>query len=123
MPVRTRARDRATRRSPRFDDPPTPPWRGRYGPPSDPFKMRASASRRPRQGMMNIAQKGVSMIQAVIFGILFFLIATFPATWLLMLFLGNVGLAQSYWGTLPLGILVSVLLAGATTPGVAVVDR
>jgi len=72
---------------------------------------------------MNIAQKGVSMIQAVIFGILFFLIATFPATWLLMLFLGNVGLAQSYWGTLPLGILVSVLLAGATTPGVAVVDR
>jgi hypothetical protein len=73
--------------------------------------------------MMNIAQKGVSMIQAVIFGILFFLIATFPATWLLMLFLGNVGLAQSYWGTLPLGILVSVLLAGATTPGIAVVDR
>lgn len=72
---------------------------------------------------MNIAQKGVSMIQAVIFGILFFLIATFPATWLLMLFLGNVGLAQSYWGTLPLGILVSVLLAGATTPGIAVVDR
>jgi len=63
------------------------------------------------------------MIKAVIFGVLFFLIATFPATWLLMLFLGNVGLAQSYWGTLPLGILVSVLLAGATTPGIAVVDR
>ena len=72
---------------------------------------------------MSFAQKGVSMIKAIIFGILFFLIATFPATWLLMLFLGNVGLAQSYWGTLPLGILVSVLLAGATTPGIAVVDR
>jgi hypothetical protein len=73
--------------------------------------------------MMNIAQKGVSMIKSIIFGILFFLIATFPATWLLMLFLGNVGLEQSYWGTLPIGILVSILLAGASTPGIAVLDR
>ena len=72
---------------------------------------------------MSIAQKGVSMIKSIIFGILFFLIATFPATWLLMLFLGNVGLAQSYWGTLPIGILVSILLAGASTPGIAVLDR
>jgi hypothetical protein len=63
------------------------------------------------------------VIKSIIFGVLFFLIATFPATWLLMLFLGNVGLAQSYWGTLPIGILVSVLLAGATTPGIAVIDR
>jgi hypothetical protein len=63
------------------------------------------------------------MIKAIIFGLIFFLVATFPATWLLMLFLGNVGLAQSYWGTLPIGILVSVLLAGATTPGIAVADR
>jgi hypothetical protein len=63
------------------------------------------------------------VIKAIIFGVLFFLIATFPATWLLMLFFGNVGLAQSYWGTLPIGILVSVLLAGATTPGIAVIDR
>ncbi len=44
-----------------------------------------------------------------------FFIATFPATWLLMLFLGNTGLALSYWGTLPLGILVSVLLGAATS--------
>jgi len=72
---------------------------------------------------MSIAQKGVSMIKSIIFGILFFLIATFPATWLLMLFLGNVGLEQSYWGTLPIGILVSILLAGASTPGIAVLDR
>jgi hypothetical protein len=44
------------------------------------------------------------------------LIATFPATWLLMLFIGNLapGVGLSYWGTLPLGILVSTLLAGAT---------
>jgi hypothetical protein len=43
-----------------------------------------------------------------------FLIATFPATWLLMLFLGNVGVNTSYWGTLPVGILVSLLLAGSS---------
>jgi hypothetical protein len=44
--------------------------------------------------------------------VLVLLIATFPATWLLMLFLGNVGVHVGYWGTLPLGILVSVLLGG-----------
>jgi hypothetical protein len=63
------------------------------------------------------------MIKSLIFGILFFLIATFPATWLLMLFLGNIGVNTSYWGTLPLGILVSVLLAGATAPNMTVVER
>lgn len=41
------------------------------------------------------------------------LVSTFPATWLMMLFLGNVGLEVSYWGALPLGILVSMLLAGS----------
>jgi len=61
------------------------------------------------------------MIRALLWGTIFFLIATFPATWLLMLFLGNVGANQSYWGTLPLGVLVSVLLAGVTTPAVTVV--
>jgi hypothetical protein len=63
------------------------------------------------------------MIKSLIFGILFFLIATFPATWLLMLFLGNAGVNTSYWGTLPLGILVSVLLAGATAPNMTIVER
>lgn len=43
-----------------------------------------------------------------------FLIATFPATWLLMLFLGNVGVHIGYWGALPLGILVSSLIGGAS---------
>jgi hypothetical protein len=32
-----------------------------------------------------------------------------------MLFLGNCGLELSYWGTLPLGILVSLVVAGATS--------
>jgi hypothetical protein len=48
--------------------------------------------------------------------IVVFLLATLPATWLLMLFLGNFGTGLSYWGTLPLGILVSVLLGGVTAP-------
>ena len=56
------------------------------------------------------------MITAAIVFVVVMLVASFPATWLLMLFLGNVGLNLSYWGTLPLGILVSVLLAGATSP-------
>ena len=34
--------------------------------------------------------------------------------YLLVLFLGNVGVGTSYWGTLPLGILVSSLLAGSS---------
>jgi hypothetical protein len=43
-----------------------------------------------------------------------FLIVTFPVTWLLMLFLGNVGAGLSYWGTLPLGTVVSLVI-GATS--------
>jgi len=49
------------------------------------------------------------------------LVATFPATWLLMLFLGNLGTSVSYWGTLPIGILVSALLGGVSAPKYAIV--
>jgi len=56
------------------------------------------------------------MIRALIATLVIFLTATFPATWLLMLGLGNFGLGLSYWGTLPLGILVSALLAGSSSP-------
>jgi hypothetical protein len=55
------------------------------------------------------------MIRALLLALVVFLIATFPATWLLMLFFGNLGVGLSYWGTLPLGILVSALLGGAST--------
>jgi hypothetical protein len=55
------------------------------------------------------------MLKALIFGLIAFFIATFPATWLLMLFLGNLGTELSYWGTLPLGAIVSALLAGASS--------
>jgi hypothetical protein len=56
------------------------------------------------------------VIKAMLAAFVIFLVATFPATWLLMLFMGNVapGMGLSYWGTLPLGVLVSVLLAGAS---------
>ena len=57
------------------------------------------------------------MIKALLLALVIFLVATFPATWLLMLFLGNVHLGLSYWGTLPLGILVSALLGGVTSHG------
>ena len=62
------------------------------------------------------------MIKALVAAAVVLLLATFPATWLLMLFLGNVDLALSYWGTLPFGILVSALLSGASSR-VVVVDR
>ncbi len=57
------------------------------------------------------------MITALLGGLLVFLVATFPATWLLMLFFGNVapGLGLSYWGALPLGILVSALIGSASS--------
>jgi hypothetical protein len=57
------------------------------------------------------------MFKAMLIAFAIFLIATFPATWLLMLFLGNVGLGISYWGTLPLGVVVSIILAGSTARG------
>ena len=58
------------------------------------------------------------MIRTLLVAIVIFLITTFPATWLLMLFLGNLDLGLSYWGTLPLGILVSALLGGVSAPTV-----
>lgn len=53
------------------------------------------------------------MIRALLGGLVLFLIATFPATWLLMLFLGNIGTNVSYWGALPIGILASALIGAA----------
>jgi hypothetical protein len=56
------------------------------------------------------------MIRALIGAIFILLVSTFPATWLMMLFFGNLGLGLSYWGTLPLGVLVSALIGGVTSP-------
>jgi len=53
------------------------------------------------------------MITALLVGLVLLFVVTFPATWLLMLFLGNIGANVSYWGALPLGILVSTLIGAA----------
>jgi hypothetical protein len=55
-----------------------------------------------------------TMIKGLLMLVIAFFIATFPATWMLMLFLGNVGANVSYWGALPLGVLVSAFLGAAT---------
>jgi hypothetical protein len=65
---------------------------------------------------LSIDEEG-RMFKALLVAFAVFLIATFPATWLLMLFMGNVGLGISYWGALPLGVIVSLLLAGSTARG------
>ncbi len=57
------------------------------------------------------------MFKAFIALLVVFFIATFPATWLLMLFLGNVGENVSYWGALPLGVVVSALIGAAASQG------
>lgn len=62
------------------------------------------------------------MIRGLLAALAVFLVATFPATWLLMLFLGNLGVDISYWGTLPMGVLVSVLLGSASAPTFVVRD-
>jgi hypothetical protein len=53
------------------------------------------------------------MIGALIVGIVLFVVLSFPATWVLMLFLGNLGTGLSFWGVLPLGMLVSALIGAA----------
>ena len=41
-------------------------------------------------------------------------IGSFPATWLIMLFLGNLGATQvGFWGALPAGLLLTFFFAGA----------
>lgn len=45
--------------------------------------------------------------------ILVAIVASFPATWLLMLFLGNVAVNVGFWGALPGGILLTFFVAGA----------
>ena len=54
------------------------------------------------------------MVKGFFFALVIFLVGTFPATWLLMLFLGNVHANVSYWGALPLGVLVSIALGALT---------
>jgi hypothetical protein len=61
------------------------------------------------------------MIRGLIGAAAIFFLSTFPSTWLLMLFLGNVGVNVSYAGALPLGVIVSILVAGASTPATRII--
>ncbi|MCZ7534236.1 MAG: hypothetical protein M5U23_12695 [Acidimicrobiia bacterium] len=54
-------------------------------------------------------------LKSLVAMIVAFAIFTFPATWLFMLFAGNVGWNWGYVEVLPLGILISVLLGGVTS--------
>jgi hypothetical protein len=54
-------------------------------------------------------------LKSLLFVAIAFVLFTFPATWLLMLFFGNLGMELSYVATLPLGVLASVLLGGVTS--------
>jgi hypothetical protein len=55
------------------------------------------------------------MIGALIVGIVLFVVVSLPATWLLMLFFGNIapGVGLGFGGALPLGMLVSALIGAA----------
>jgi hypothetical protein len=59
----------------------------------------------------------IDSIGALVLLFFVFLVATFPVTWLLMLFLGNVGAHLSYWGTLPLGTVVSLVIGAGSSGG------
>jgi len=54
-------------------------------------------------------------LKALVVFVVAFALFTFPATWLLMLFFGNIGMELSYMASLSLGILASVLLGGVTS--------
>lgn len=57
-----------------------------------------------------------SLVALVIFGILVALFSL-PATYLLMLFLGNLGLEVGFFGALPGGILLSLLYPNKNKTG------
>jgi hypothetical protein len=63
---------------------------------------------------MKVIEDLLASLASLLLLFVVFLIVTFPVTWLLMLFLGNVGTGLSYWGTLPLGTVVSLVI-GATS--------
>lgn len=52
------------------------------------------------------------MIGFVIVLLAVIVVGSFPAAWLLMLFLGNVGVNVGFWGTLPAGILITFFVGG-----------
>ena len=64
---------------------------------------------------MKVIENVLASLASLVLLFIVFLILTFPVTWLLMLFLGNVGAALSYWATLPLGTVVSLLIGAGSS--------
>lgn len=57
----------------------------------------------------------MTVLASVLIVVLVAAAAAVPATWLIMLFLGNAGVNISFIGSYPLGVLVSTLLAGTNS--------
>jgi hypothetical protein len=66
---------------------------------------------------MSAVKNLVESVGALLLLFVVFLVVTFPVTWLLMLFLGNIGANLSYWGTLPLGTVVSLVIGASSSGG------
>jgi hypothetical protein len=66
---------------------------------------------------MSAVKNLLESVGALLLLFIVFLVVTFPVTWLLMLFLGNVGANLSYWGTLPLGTVVSLVIGAGSSGG------
>jgi hypothetical protein len=64
---------------------------------------------------MKVIENLLASLASLVLLFLVFLVLTFPVTWLLMLFLGNVGAALSYWATLPLGTVVSLIIGAGSS--------
>ena len=64
---------------------------------------------------MKVFEDLIASLASLVLLFVIFLIVTFPVTWLLMLFLGNIGANLSYWGTLPLGTVVSLLIGAGSS--------
>lgn len=57
-----------------------------------------------------VAGLGAILLAVVVMASLF----AVPTTWILMLFLGNLGLDVSFWGALPGGLLLGTLASRVT---------
>ena len=77
--------------------------------------MRASGAPRLYARGMKLIENVLASLASLVLLFIVFLVLTFPVTWLLMLFFGNVGAALSYWATLPLGTVVSLLIGAGSS--------
>ena len=66
--------------------------------------------------MSGIRYRRCMRLIGILIAVIVIVVMSFPMTWLSMLFLGNVGLTEvGFWGALPLGIIVTLLLGAAAS--------